>query len=358
MFKQSKLVFAALFTLTIGVHSAEVDFKDAKELQPFKGTILVTGGSGYIGSHVCYHLKKEGWQPVCFDNFSTGHDWAVKYGPLVKGDLLNPSDIQSAIQKYQPMAVMHLASFIQVGESVKDPLKYYTNNVTGMINLLEAMREWKVPYIIFSSTAATYGNPIYTPIDEKHPCQPINPYGHSKLMIEQMLKDCSQAYGIRSVSLRYFNAAGAAPEEGLGEAHEPESHLIPLMIEAAQKEKVLKVFGRDYDTRDGTCLRDYIHILDLADAHLKALEYLGKGGATVSINLGSGTGTTNLEMIQHLERLFGVKVPFEYAERRPGDPDSLVSSYDLAKQVIGWKPTRSIDQILKDAWEWSYRSRH
>ncbi|RZI47149.1 UDP-glucose 4-epimerase GalE [Candidatus Finniella inopinata] len=315
--------------------------------------ILVTGGAGYIGSHVCCYLKQQGWNPVCFDNFSTGHEWAVKYGPLVKGDLLNPHDIYEAIQEHKPLAVMHLASFIQVGESVKDPLKYYQNNVTGMINLLNAMREGHVPYMIFSSSAAVYGNPEYTPIDEKNPCHPINPYGHSKLMIEQILKDCAQAYGIRSISLRYFNAAGAAPEEGLGEAHEPESHLIPLMIQAAQKGTFLKVFGNDYETRDGTCLRDYIHILDLADAHLKALEYLQKGGETASLNLGSGHGTTNLEMIQLLEKLFGARVPFEYGNRREGDPAELVSSYDKAKEILGWNPTRPIEQILNDAWKWS-----
>lgn len=320
-------------------------------------TILVTGGAGYIGSHVCYHLKQQGWNPVCFDNFSMGHEWAVKYGPLVKGDLLNPDDIHAAIQTHKPLAVMHLASFIQVGESVKDPLKYYRNNVSGMINLLGAMKAGGVPYMIFSSTAAVYGNPVYTPIDEKHPRQPINPYGHSKLMIEQMLADCSGAYGIRSVSLRYFNAAGAAPEVGLGEAHEPETHLIPLMIQAAQKGTPLKVFGNDYETRDGTCLRDYIHILDLADAHLKALEYLEKDGATVSVNLGSGHGTTNLEMIQHIEKLFSVKVPFEYADRRAGDPAALVSSYDKAQEILGWEATRSIEEILTDAWKWSERKK-
>ena len=318
-------------------------------------TILVTGGAGYIGSHVCYHLSKNGWNPVCFDNFSTGHEWAIKYGPYIRGDLLNPDDINTAIQIHKPLAVMHLAASSQVGESVKDPLKYYHNNVTGMVNLLQAMKVGQVTYMVFSSTAAVYGNPEYTPIDERHPCQPINPYGRSKLVIEQMLADCSAAHGIRSVSLRYFNAAGAAPEEGLGEAHEPESHLIPLMIEAAQKGKRLKIFGRDYDTRDGTCLRDYIHVLDLADAHLKALEYLERGGETISVNLGSGHGTTNLEMTQHMKRLFDVEVPFEYADRRPGDPTSLVSSYSEARRILRWEPRRSIDQILTDAWAWSRR---
>jgi UDP-glucose 4-epimerase len=367
-------------------------------------TILVTGGAGYIGSHVCYILKQQGWEPVCFDNFSTGHRWAVKYGPLVEGDLLNPEHIRQAIKAYKPLVIMHLASFIQVGESVKDPLKYYKNNISGMVNLLEAMKEENVPYIIFSSSAAVYGNPLTCPIDETHPCQPINPYGYTKLMIEQILADCGTAYGIRSVSLRYFNAAGAAPEEGLGEAHEPETHLIPLMIQAAQKiresipnmnnssssrgavgdvviqkntwmatppagarhdeksckmtdigDKPLKIFGNDYETVDGTCLRDYIHILDLADAHLKALEYLIDGGKTLSLNLGSGKGTTNLEIIQHIEKLFTVKVPFEYAERRLGDPAKLVSSYKTAQEILGWRPRRAIEKILKDAWAWHQR---
>jgi UDP-glucose-4-epimerase GalE len=317
--------------------------------------ILVTGGAGYIGSHVCYTLKQQGWEPICFDNFSTGHRWAVKYGPLVEGDLLNLTDIKKAIKTYKPLAVMHLASFIQVGESVKDPLKYYKNNIAGMINLLEAMKEENIPYMIFSSSAAVYGNPLTCPIDENHPCQPINPYGYTKLVIEQMLADCSVAYGIHSVSLRYFNAAGAAPKEGLGEAHDPETHLIPLMIQAAQKireSKPLKIFGNDYETIDGTCVRDYIHILDLAAAHLNALEYLQQGGKTISLNLGSEQGTTNLEMIHHIEKLFTVTVPFEYAERRLGDPAKLVSCYKKAQDILSWYPKRNIEKILKDAWNW------
>lgn len=318
-------------------------------------TILVTGGAGYIGSHVCYLLKKQGWNPVCFDNFSTGHRWAVKYGPLVEGDLLNQIDIKQAIKDYKPLAVMHLASFIQVGESVKDPLKYYQNNVTGMINLLEAMKNENAPYLIFSSSAAVYGNPLTYPINEDHPCQPINPYGHTKLMAEQMLADCSKAYGIQSVSLRYFNAAGAYPEENLGEAHEPETHLIPLMIQAAQKDKELEafeIFGQDYETADGTCLRDYVHVIDLANAHLKALEYLKSGGKTLSLNLGSGKGTTNLEMIRLIEKLFTVKLSFDYAERRLGDPAKLVSSYKIAQDILGWCPMYNVEDILKDAWQW------
>ncbi len=317
--------------------------------------ILVTGGAGYIGSHVCYYLKEQGFEPVTFDNFSTGHREAVRFGSLVEGDLLNPEHINQAIQKYNPIAVMHLASFIQVGESVKDPLKYYQNNNVGMINLLNAMKNHHVPYMIFSSSAAVYGNPTYTPLDEDHPCYPINPYGQTKWMIEQMLKDCDKAYGLKSVSLRYFNAAGAAPEQNLGEAHEPESHLIPLMIKAAQKGdagKPLKIFGRDYSTRDGTCLRDYIHILDLADAHLKALSYLRGGGETLSVNLGSGHGTTNFEMIQKIKELFGVDVPFEYADRREGDPAVLVSTYEKAEKVLGWTPQRPIETVLTDAWKW------
>ncbi len=353
-------IFRWLVVLALCINLKAESYEDTQTLQQEDNlmtnrTILVTGGAGYIGSHVCYYLQQQGWNPVTFDNFSTGHRNSVRFGPLVEGDLLVPDDILQAMVQYQPVAVMHLASFIQVGESVKDPLKYYQNNVTGMVNLLQAMRDQKVNYMIFSSSAAVYGNPVYTPIDENHPCHPINPYGQTKWMIEQILKDCDKAYGLKSVSLRYFNAAGAAPAQGLGEAHEPESHLIPLMIQAAQNNDSthpLKIFGQDYVTRDGTCLRDYIHILDLADAHLKALDYLQRGGETLSVNLGSGNGTTNLEMVQHIKNLFEVDVPFKYADRREGDPAVLLSTYTKAEEVLGWKPTRTIEQILQDAWQW------
>lgn len=320
--------------------------------------VLVTGGAGYIGSHVCYALKQKGYTPVCFDNLVSGHGEAVKFGPFVQGDLLCPKDIEKAMEDHQPMAVIHLAAFIQVGESVKDPLKYYENNITGAVNLLKAIQAYKVSHLVFSSSAAVYGTPKYTPIDEGHPLCPINPYGHTKHMVESVLQDCDKAFGLKSVSLRYFNAAGGAPEEGLGEAHDPETHLIPLMILAAQKQKTLQIFGNDYDTVDGTCVRDYIHVLDLADAHLKALDYLMAGGDTICLNLGTEVGVTNLQMAQMIQNLFSKEVPYTFSERRQGDPAVLLSSALKAKEVLKWQPQYTIEDILKHAWQWHLREEH
>lgn len=315
-------------------------------------TILVTGGAGYIGSHVCYALKQQGYLPISFDNFSSGHRWAAKFGPVAEGDLLNYQDIDKAIEEYKPLAIVHLASFIQVGESVQNPSKYYENNIVGTVNLLKSVQKHKTPYFVFSSSAAVYGTPEYTPIDENHPKNPINPYGYTKYITEIMLQDWDKAYGLKSVSLRYFNAAGAFPEEGLGEAHEPETHLIPLMIRAAQNQKSIQVFGDDYDTADGTCVRDYIHVLDLANAHLKALDYLMTGGETVCLNLGTEQGVTNLQMIHLIEKLFSIKVPYKVGARREGDPSILLSSASKAKQLLGWQPQYSITDILQHAWQW------
>jgi UDP-glucose-4-epimerase GalE len=313
-------------------------------------TILVTGGAGYIGSHICYLLKKNGFTPVCFDNLSHGHEWAVKYGPFVHGDLRNSEDIQDAIAAYKPHAVIHMASFIQVGESVQNPLKYYENNLVGAIHLLKAMEKQGVRNLVFSSTAAVYGSPQYTPMDEAHPCAPINPYGLSKLTVERILQDCGF---IKSVSLRYFNAAGAMPEEGLGEAHEPETHLIPLLIRSALGNGApLRIFGNDYETPDGTCVRDYVHVLDIAKAHVQALAYLDAGGETVSMNLGTGKGHSNLEVIQAIEKLTKKSVPYTFAERRAGDPAILVSTCEKAKKTLGWQAQYALDHILTHAWQW------
>ncbi|MBY0280564.1 MAG: UDP-glucose 4-epimerase GalE [Alphaproteobacteria bacterium] len=327
------------------------ELRAAKDAQKTKA-ILVTGGAGYIGSHVCYALKQQGYQPICFDNFSYGHRWAAKFGPVVEGDLLNFQDIEDAITEYNPLAVIHLASFIQVGESVRDPLKYYENNIVGTVNLLKAMQKHKISYFVFSSSAAVYGSPEYTPIDENHLKNPINPYGHTKNMTEIMLQDCDKAYGLKSVSLRYFNAAGAFPEEELGEAHEPETHLIPLMIRAAQNQKSINIFGNNYDTSDGTCVRDYIHVLDLASAHVKALEYLKAGGDTVCLNLGTEAGITNLQMINLIEKLFSQKVPHSIVARRDGDPAILLSLASKAKQLLNWQTKYTINDILQHAWQW------
>ncbi|MBY0462749.1 MAG: UDP-glucose 4-epimerase GalE [Alphaproteobacteria bacterium] len=315
-------------------------------------SILVTGGAGYIGSHVCYALKQQGYLPICFDNFSSGHRWAAKFGPVVEGDLLNSHEIERAIEEYKPFAIIHLASFIQVGESVKNPAKYYENNIIGTINLLKAVQKHKIPYFVFSSSAAVYGTPEYTPIDENHPLNPINPYGHTKHMAEIMLQDWDKAYGLKSVSLRYFNAAGAFPEEGLGEAHDPETHLIPLMIRAAHHQKSIQIFGNDYDTVDGSCVRDYIHVLDLANAHLKALDYLIAGGETVCLNLGTEVGVTNLQMINLIEELFSIRVAHNFSPRRDGDPAVLLSSASKAKKILNWLPKYEINDILKHAWQW------
>lgn len=312
-------------------------------------SILVTGGAGYIGSHICYLLKQNGFTPICFDNLSHGHDWAVKYGPFIKGDLRNQADVDGVFQTYRPEAVIHMASFIQVGESVQNPLKYYENNLVGAIHLLQAMEKYQVSNLVFSSTAAIYGNPQYTPIDENHPTTPINPYGVSKLTIERMLKDC---LFIKSVSLRYFNAAGALPDEGIGEAHEPETHLIPLLIRSALNGTRIKIFGNDYDTPDGTCIRDYVHVLDIAKAHVQALNYLEQGRETISLNLGTGTGHSNLEVIHAIEKLAKKNVPYTFAERRAGDPPVLVSTSDKAKKVLNWQPQYDLTDILTHAWQW------
>lgn len=315
-------------------------------------SVLVTGGAGYIGSHVCNILKQQGYFPICFDNFSSGHRWAAKFGPIEEGDLLNSQDIEKAIEKHNPVAIIHLASFIQVGESVQNPAKYYENNIVGTIHLLKAVQKYKVPYFVFSSSAAVYGTPEYTPIDENHPKNPINPYGYTKHMTEIMLQDWDKAYDLKSVSLRYFNAAGACPKEDLGEAHDPETHLIPLMICAAQKQKPIQIFGNDYNTPDGTCVRDYIHVLDLANAHVKALNYLMAGGKTVSLNLGTEVGITNLQMIDFIEKLFSIKISYNFAPKREGDPAILLSAASKAKQLLNWHPEYTINDILQHAWQW------
>jgi len=317
-------------------------------------TILVTGGAGYIGSHTCKALKKAGYTPVTLDNMVYGHDWAVKWGPLVRGDILNAADLDGVFSIYKPVGVLHFAAFAYVGESVQNPAKYYHNNVTGTLSLLDAMRRHGCGHIVFSSTCATYGVPQSLPIPEDHPQHPINPYGWSKLMIEQILRDYEHAYGLSHAALRYFNAAGADPDGEIGEDHDPETHLIPLVIHAALGlRKHIEIFGTDYDTPDGTAVRDYIHVTDLADAHVSAISRLLDKGASMMLNLGTGVGNTVRQVIEAVERVSGRTVPVKEGPRRAGDPPALYANAGGAGTLLGWTPRLSdIDATVETAWRW------
>ena len=317
--------------------------------------ILVVGGAGYIGSHMVKRLIADHHQVVVVDNLSTGYRDAVLTESFYEVDIADQINLSKVFSQHKIDAVFHFASFIQVGESVKDPLKYYRNNVAATLSLLEVMVKFDVKHFVFSSTAAVFGNPQYSPIDEKHPKEPINPYGQSKLMVEKMLEDFDRAYGLKSVSLRYFNAAGADPEGELGERHIPETHLIPLVLQAASgRSESISVFGKDYETLDGTCVRDYIHIVDLADAHVKAIDYLKKGNASSAVfNLGNGKGFSVKEIIEASQKVTGKKIPVNYVERRAGDPPTLVADATLAQKVLGWKPKYTkIEDIIQHAWAW------
>lgn len=320
-------------------------------------TILVTGGAGYIGGHVCKALAGAGYLPVAYDNLATGHRQSVKWGPLEEGDISDRETLDNVIARLKPAAVMHFAGFIAAGESVNNPGKYFRNNVGGSLTLLEAVRDHKIDKFIFSSTAAVYGNPQYTPLDEKHPKNPINPYGKSKLMIEEMLEDFGRAHALRHVSLRYFNASGADPASDLGENHDPETHLIPLVIQSALKKSgPIQVFGTDYSTPDGTAIRDYIHVTDLAEAHLKALHYLEKGGQSAAFNLGTGQGYSVTEVIQTVETVTGMKVATQKTGRREGDPPILIAEAGLSARILDWKPLHSdLKEIISTAWKWHRR---
>jgi len=316
--------------------------------------ILVTGGAGYIGSHVCKALSKKGHEVIVFDNLEYGHSDLARWGTLVQGDLLDRAVLASVFRKYSPKAIMHFAAYAYVGESVTDPAKYYRNNVLGSLNLVEAVREFGVKNFIFSSTCAVYGTPARVPISEDMALNPINPYGNTKLVIEKLLEDYGEAYGIKSVRLRYFNAAGADPDGEAGEDHTPETHLIPLVLDAAMGlREAITIYGDDYATPDGTCLRDYIHVTDLADAHVLALEYLIKGGRTRAINLGNSQGHSVKEVIEQVKKVSGCEFKVRVGPRRPGDPPSLVGSNRMAEKVLGWSPRRSeIKTIIEDAWRW------
>ena len=316
--------------------------------------VLVTGGGGYIGSHTAKALARAGHEVVVLDNFSGGHRWAIKWGPCVDGDLADSALVAAALKTYGIDAVLHFAASIQVGESVRDPKKYFWNNVVNTLRLLDAMLETGVAHIVFSSSAAVYGNPEKVPIPEAHPARPVNPYGETKLMMERALQAYGTAYGLRWMALRYFNAAGADPDGELGEAHDPESHLIPLVIRAALgRIPHVEVFGTDYPSPDGTAIRDYIHIADLADAHLKALEHLTRGGESMALNLGTGQGHTVREVIAAVAKVAGREVPARNAPRRQGDPPALVADPTKAMSLLNWKPGfAELDQIVKSAWNW------
>ena len=322
--------------------------------------VLVTGGAGYIGSHACKALAKAGFTPIAFDNLNTGWAEAVKYGPLFKGDLLDPASIAQAIETYKPVAVMHFAALSLVGESMKDPAKYWHGNVMGGLNLIQATVNAGIKNFIFSSTCATYGDQDGVVLTEDTPQYPINAYGGSKRAIENMLVDFGNAFGLNHVIFRYFNVAGADPEGELGEQHEPETHLIPLMLDAvAGKRPALTVFGSDYPTRDGTCIRDYVHVSDLVDAHVLGLKWLLEGKGNRVFNLGTGSGFSVREVIEASRAVTNREVPIIEGERRPGDATALVSGSERAISELGWQPKRSnLREMIQDAWTWANKPRY
>ncbi len=316
--------------------------------------ILITGGAGYVGSHVNKLLSNRGYETLVLDNLVHGHREFVKWGKFVFCDLADKERLRRVFKEHNIDAVMHFAAFAYVGESVMEPHKYYMNNVRNTLNLLEVMLEFGVEYMVFSSTCAVYGEPEEIPIPETHPRNPINPYGRSKLMIEEILKDYSKAYGLKYVSLRYFNAAGADPECEIGEWHEPETHLIPLVLYTAlgRKEHV-QIYGTDYPTPDGTCIRDFIHVNDLADAHILALDYLLKERRSDVFNLGNGRGFSVREVIHTAQEVVGKPIPYVEAPRREGDPPILVASNTKAQKILGWRPRyNDLETIVRTAWEW------
>ncbi len=318
--------------------------------------ILITGGAGYVGSHTCQALSALGYLPISLDNLIHGHVWAVQWGPFIKGDVTDPSVLDQIFSDYQPKAVIHFAAYAYVGESIEHPAQYYRNNVAGSITLLEAMRRHGCKNIVFSSSCATYGIPSQIPISENHPQHPINPYGRSKLMVEQIIQDYGSAYGIRYAILRYFNAAGADPGGHIGEDHDPETHLIPILLQTARGWRdYTEVYGTDYDTPDGTAIRDYIHVADLAGAHVLSLKYLAQSNQNLCINLGTGEGHSVIEIIQAVQQVSGKPVTYRAVGRRPGDPPVLVAKSDRAYSLLGWKPDFvDIQATISTAWNWHH----
>lgn len=321
-------------------------------------TILVTGGAGYVGSHACKALAARDYIPVVFDNLVYGHESAVKWGPLEVGDIADRARLEAVIAAHSPLAVMHFAAFTYVGESVADPGKYYRNNVAGTLTLLEVMRDSGIGKLVFSSTAAAYGTPDVVPIREEAAKAPINPYGRSKWTAEQMIADFSAAHGLRSAALRYFNAAGADPGGEIGECHDPESHLIPLAMQAVTGDgPPLTLYGDDYPTPDGTCIRDYIHVTDLADAHVRALDQLDRRDGAEAFNLGTGLGSSVRDVLAAVESVAGKPVPRLIGPRREGDPSELVSDPAKAMRELAWRPLHSdLETIIATAWAWHRRS--
>ncbi len=320
--------------------------------------VLVTGGAGYVGSHACKALAKQGYEPVVYDNLSRGHRWAVKWGPFEQGDIADATQVRQVLERYQPVALMHFAGYTSVSESVENPALYNSNNFGASGVLFDAILATKKIPIVFSSSAAVYGIPQSIPIPEEHPLEPVSPYGVSKLKVERLLADLEKQHGLRSVSLRYFNAAGADSDGEIGESHEPETHLIPLALAAARDRTSLKVFGTDYETIDGTCIRDYVHVMDIADAHVRSAEHLLGGGASCICNLSNARGYSVMEVIKTAERVSGKPIKRETISRRAGDVPVLVGLAERAHSILGWKPRRSDLEIqVSDAWNWMNESK-
>lgn len=321
--------------------------------------ILVIGGAGYIGSHMVRMLAKQGYNPVVFDNLSKGHREAVVNYPFELGDLGDKARLTEVFKKYGIEAVMHFAAFAEVGESVKEPSKYYHNNVAKVLDLLDALVGNDIKYFVFSSTAATFGEPVRPKIDESHPQNPINPYGNTKLMVEKILADFDTAYGLKATALRYFNASGADDSGEIGESHNPETHLIPIVLQAAAgKRASIKMFGTDYPTPDGTCVRDYVHVNDLARAHILALEKMFKDNVSERFNLGSGNGFSVAEIVKEAKRITGIDFTVEKAPRRDGDPAVLVADSAKAEHILGWKPQYNLTRIIETAWNWEQHRKY
>ena len=324
--------------------------------------ILITGGAGYIGSHTALNFIENGYEVVIFDSLETGHieivDELKKHGKIffVKGDLKNIEDIRKVFEQYTIDAVIHFAAFSLVGESVENPAKYYKNNVLGTMNLLDSMIEYNVKKIVFSSTCATYGEPQYTPIDESHPQNPINPYGNSKLCVEYMLKDYDNAYGLKSIRLRYFNVAGCDEQIRVGEWHDPETHLIPNILKSSLSgNKIFKIFGNDYETPDGTCIRDYVNVEDLAQAHRLAYLYLNDTNQSDVFNLGTEQGDSVKQVFDTCERVLNKRIPVDIVDRRPGDPAKLYANAEKAKSILKWSPRRTLEQSIQTAYQWEQK---